>query len=62
MNAKSVAEFDSLVYMKLNNYANLPSYWKDNNPMRAVENIQAPVLCINAKDDPVCTFGKSPPP
>ncbi|RHY32074.1 hypothetical protein DYB32_002889 [Aphanomyces invadans] len=56
MQARSVAEFDRHVYMALHGYDDLASYWKHNNPMRAVENIAVPVLCINAKDDPVCTY------
>ncbi|ETW08292.1 hypothetical protein, variant [Aphanomyces invadans] len=58
MQARSVAEFDRHVYMALHGYDDLASYWKHNNPMRAVENIAVPVLCINAKDDPVCTYGQ----
>ncbi|CAK4640064.1 hypothetical protein LEN26_018775 [Aphanomyces euteiches] len=58
MSASSVAEFDRHVYMPLHGYTDLASYWKDNNPMRAVEKIAVPVLCINAKDDPVCTYGQ----
>ncbi|KAF0693871.1 Aste57867_15213 [Aphanomyces stellatus] len=57
MAASSVAEFDRHVYMRLHGYTDLDAYWKDNNPMRAVENIGVPVLCLNAKDDPVCTYG-----
>uniref|UniRef100_K3WWC1 AB hydrolase-1 domain-containing protein n=1 Tax=Globisporangium ultimum (strain ATCC 200006 / CBS 805.95 / DAOM BR144) TaxID=431595 RepID=K3WWC1_GLOUD len=51
----SVREFDEHVYMKLNGYADLESYWVDNNPSRAYDNVQRPTLCINALDDPVCT-------
>ncbi|RHY07324.1 hypothetical protein DYB37_004196 [Aphanomyces astaci] len=58
MKSRSVAEFDRHVYMTLHGYKDLASYWKHNNPMRSVENIAVPVLCINAKDDPVCPFGQ----
>jgi predicted alpha/beta-fold hydrolase len=55
LKAKSIREFDEHVYMKMHGYDDLDTYWQFNNPMRAVENIQRPLLCINALDDPVCT-------
>ncbi|RQM18340.1 hypothetical protein B5M09_012110 [Aphanomyces astaci] len=58
MKSRSVAEFDRHVYVKMHGYEDLASYWKHNDPLRAVENIAVPVLCINAKDDPVCTYGQ----
>jgi predicted alpha/beta-fold hydrolase len=55
LKATSIREFDEHVFMKMHGFADLESYWAQNNPMRAVENIQRPMLCINALDDPVCT-------
>uniref|UniRef100_M4BKW7 Serine aminopeptidase S33 domain-containing protein n=1 Tax=Hyaloperonospora arabidopsidis (strain Emoy2) TaxID=559515 RepID=M4BKW7_HYAAE len=55
LRATSIREFDQHVYMKMHGYEDLESYWKVNNPMRDVDNIQVPLLCINALDDPVCT-------
>ncbi len=30
------------------------SYWERNNPMRDVDDISTPVLCVNSLDDPIC--------
>jgi abhydrolase domain-containing protein 15 len=55
LKATSIREFDEHVYMKMHGYEDLESYWKVNNPMRDVDNLKMPLLCINALDDPVCT-------
>ncbi|OQR92290.1 serine protease family S33 [Thraustotheca clavata] len=60
MNASSIPEFDKHVYMSMHGYDDLEEYWKHNNPMRQVNNIAVPTLCINARDDPVCTYGMIP--
>ncbi|DBA01974.1 TPA: hypothetical protein N0F65_006707 [Lagenidium giganteum] len=60
LKASSIREFDEHVYMKMHGYDSLLTYWEDNNPMRAIHNIQRPVLCINALDDPVCTKDQIP--
>ncbi|ETI48902.1 hypothetical protein F441_07148 [Phytophthora nicotianae CJ01A1] len=55
LKATSIREFDEHVYMKMHGYEDLEAYWKVNNPMRDVDNLKMPFLCINALDDPVCT-------
>ncbi|OWZ24066.1 Serine protease, partial [Phytophthora megakarya] len=55
LKATSIREFDQHVYMKMHGYDDLEAYWKVNNPMRDVDNLHMPLLCINALDDPVCT-------
>ncbi|KAG3236331.1 hypothetical protein PI124_g18655 [Phytophthora idaei] len=55
LKATSIREFDQHVYMKMHGYQDLEAYWKVNNPMRDVDNLKMPFLCINALDDPVCT-------
>ena len=55
LKAKTVKEFDQHVSMKMHGYESLESYWEKNNPMRDVDNIDRPLLCINALDDPVCS-------
>ncbi|KAG6603082.1 putative serine protease family S33 [Phytophthora cinnamomi] len=55
LRATSIREFDRHVYMKMHGYADLEAYWRVNNPMRDVDNLSKPLLCINALDDPVCT-------
>ncbi|TMW59328.1 hypothetical protein Poli38472_004397 [Pythium oligandrum] len=55
LKATTIREFDEHVYMKMHGYENIEEYWKYNDPMRDVDQILRPVLCINALDDPVCT-------
>jgi abhydrolase domain-containing protein 15 len=55
LKASSIREFDEHVFMKMHGYEDIETYWKHNNPMREVDRIQRPTLCINALDDPVCT-------
>lgn len=53
--ATSIREFDRSVFAKMHGFGDdLDGYWRVNNPVRALENIEKPVLCINALDDPVC--------
>jgi abhydrolase domain-containing protein 15 len=54
MNATTFNEFDLEVYCKMYGYENLEEYWKYNEPMRGIENVNQPGLCINAADDPIC--------
>ncbi|KDO32461.1 hypothetical protein SPRG_02938 [Saprolegnia parasitica CBS 223.65] len=60
LQASSIPEFDRHVYMTMHGYDDLEAYWAKNNPMRQVENIAVPTLCINARDDPVCTYRMIP--
>lgn len=53
--ATSIQEFDKSVFVKMHGFGDdLDAYWRENNPVRALENVRKPVLCINALDDPVC--------
>lgn len=60
MQSKTLCEFDKLVYCKLYGYNSLQEYWEKNNPMRDVDDIAVPVLCINSLDDPICVKGNIP--
>ncbi|KAK7499063.1 hypothetical protein BaRGS_00009610 [Batillaria attramentaria] len=40
--------------------ANMEEYWERNNPIRDVDDIAVPVLCINSLDDPVCASSSIP--
>lgn len=53
--ATSIREFDRRVFARMHGFGDdLDGYWRANNPVRALENVEKPVLCINALDDPVC--------
>ncbi len=54
MQSRSLAEFEERVYCQLYGCENMGHYWDKNNPIRDVDDIQIPVLCINSLDDPVC--------
>jgi predicted alpha/beta-fold hydrolase len=55
LKATSIEQFDEHVFMAMHGYEDLESYWACNNPMRDVENLKRPLLCLNALDDPICT-------
>ncbi len=54
MNAKTMEEFEVLVYCRMFGYKTLHDYWVDNEPLRTIRNTAVPVLCINSEDDPIC--------
>lgn len=56
--AKTLRHIDEASYMKFGTTENIQDYWKINNPIRNISNIDVEVLCISASDDPVCTKGK----
>ena len=49
----SLAKYIDFVYCALSGMDNLELFLEKNNPMRDVDDISTPVLCINSKDDPV---------
>ncbi|XP_070571444.1 protein ABHD15-like [Ptychodera flava] len=53
--SKSIAEFEQSVYCKLYGYEDMDTYWEKNDPMREVDEIAVPILCINSMDDPICS-------
>lgn len=53
LKARSIGEFDERVYMRIHGYESIESYWEHNNPLRKIQNIQRPMLLLNALDDPV---------
>ncbi|XP_045173158.2 protein ABHD15-like [Mercenaria mercenaria] len=46
-------EFDYQVYCKMYGIETFEAFWQRNDPMRDVDDIAVPVLCINSLDDPV---------
>lgn len=53
--ATTLQQIDELSYMQFHGAETIQEYWVENNPMRQIHDVQVPVLCINALDDPVCT-------
>lgn len=42
-------------YYKLNENRDPEQFWERNNPLRDVDDISAPLLCISSLDDPFCS-------
>lgn len=53
LKAWSLKEFDFKVYCKIYGIETFEAFWERNDPMRDVDDIAVPVLCINSLDDPV---------
>ncbi|XP_045171025.2 protein ABHD15-like [Mercenaria mercenaria] len=53
LRAWSLKEFDYQVYCKMYGIETFEAFWQRNDPMRDVDDIAVPVLCINSLDDPV---------
>ncbi|KAK3737677.1 hypothetical protein RRG08_066364 [Elysia crispata] len=53
VSAWSFPEFDRTVYCQLYGHKDLDQFWEVNNPIRDVDDIEVPVLCVNSMDDPV---------
>lgn len=53
LSAWSLPEFDQAVYCPLYGHKDLDQLWEVNNPIRDVDDIEVPVLCVNSLDDPV---------
>lgn len=53
LRAWTLKEFGYHVYCKLYGIETFEAFWQKNDPMRDVDDIAVPVLCINSLDDPV---------
>ncbi|XP_071092908.1 protein ABHD15-like [Haliotis cracherodii] len=51
--SRCFTDFDTNVYCKFYGYKDVFEYWKHNDPLRNVQNISVPVMCINSMDDPI---------
>lgn len=60
MRTSTIAAFEESLYCKLYGYKDMNQYWEKNNPMRDIDDVSTPVLCINSLDDPVCTKNNIP--
>ena len=49
----SLKEFDYKVYCKMYGLATFQTFWEENDPIRDVNDIAVPVLCVNSLDDQV---------
>lgn len=49
----TLKEFDYHVYCKMYGLDTFQTFWEENDPMRDVDDIAVPILCINSLDDPV---------
>ena len=54
MRSSTIQQFEESLYCKLYGYKDMTQYWEKNNPMRDIDDVSTPVLCINSIDDPVC--------
>ena len=54
MKASTLAQYEESVQCKMHGFKSMDDYWEGNNPMRDVDDISVPVLCLNSKDDPIC--------
>ncbi len=69
MQCSSISEFEEILYSNMyesqdksghygnqsgcHGYSGNHGYWERNNPMRDVDDISTPILCINSCDDPI---------
>lgn len=53
LKAWTLKEFDYHVYCTMYGIETFEAFWQRNDPMRDVDDIAVPVLCINSLDDPV---------
>lgn len=56
----TLKEFDYHVYCKLYGIDTFAAFWHKNDPMRDVDDIAVPVLCVNSSDDPVSVYENIP--
>lgn len=49
----TLKEFDYHVYCKMYGLDTFQTFWEQSDPMRDVDDIAVPVMCINSLDDPV---------
>ncbi|KAH9525248.1 Alpha/beta hydrolase domain-containing protein 15 [Bulinus truncatus] len=48
------------VYCPLYGHSDLEEFWDANNPLRDVDDIEVPFMCVNSLDDPVCAAADIP--
>ncbi|XP_072033114.1 protein ABHD15-like [Amphiura filiformis] len=58
--SSSLGEWEKSVYGRMCKLEDEDEYWDENNPLREVDEIAVPLLCINSKDDPISTSDQIP--
>lgn len=53
MSATSIREFDNACTRKMFDYASVDQYYDDASSFRFIKDVQVPLLCLNALDDPI---------
>ncbi|KAK0054130.1 abhydrolase domain-containing protein 15 [Biomphalaria pfeifferi] len=56
----SYPDFLRNVYGALYGHANMEEFWDMNDPLRDVDDIEVPFLCVNSLDDPICACADIP--
>ena len=54
LDAMTVNELEERLYCQIHGYKDIQEYWQENDPRFPMWDIAIPMLCVNAKDDPVC--------
>ncbi|CAM9666334.1 unnamed protein product, partial [Choristocarpus tenellus] len=54
MRVATVPEYDRTMVLPMWGYQDLHEYHRDGSSSRYVGEVKTPLLCINAKDDPIC--------
>ncbi|KAL0584649.1 hypothetical protein ABG067_005534 [Albugo candida] len=52
--ATTLMEFDEQLTVIVYNYANVGAYHEDGSCVRVMDKVKIPLLCVSAKDDPIC--------
>ena len=58
--ANRLVDLENRLYCNMYRYDNMSQYWERNCPMRDIDEIAIPVLCVNSYDDPVCKKERIP--
>ncbi|XP_078680041.1 protein ABHD15-like [Branchiostoma floridae x Branchiostoma belcheri] len=53
MRSRTLSTFHQRVHVRLNGYSSWDLYWAENEPLRDVDEVATPLLCVSSKDDPL---------
>ncbi|XP_078599726.1 protein ABHD15-like isoform X2 [Branchiostoma floridae x Branchiostoma japonicum] len=53
LRSRTLATFHQRVHVELDKYNSWDQYWAENEPLRDVDEVATPLLCISSKDDPL---------
>ncbi|XP_012935130.1 protein ABHD15 [Aplysia californica] len=60
VSAWNFSDLDLSLFCPLYGYQDVEQFWEMNNPIRDVDDIEVPLLCINSLDDPTCQCADIP--